>query len=73
MATDRLTRATSALVWATGVLAIATIALVLVTLSAAKCMAWRYEKVEAADELDRWTSNTKVKRWAFGTNTECPV
>ena len=36
MATDRLTRATSALVWATRVLAIATIALVVVTLSAAK-------------------------------------
>jgi hypothetical protein len=24
--------------------------------------AWRYEKVEAADELDRWTSDTKVTR-----------
>jgi hypothetical protein len=36
MATDRLTRATKSLVWATGVLAIATIALLVVTLSAAK-------------------------------------
>jgi hypothetical protein len=36
MATDRLTRATKALVWASGVLAIATIALVAATLSAAK-------------------------------------
>jgi hypothetical protein len=36
MATDRLTRATKALVWATGVLAIATIASVVVALSAAE-------------------------------------
>jgi hypothetical protein len=36
MATDRLTRATKSLVWATGVLALATIALLVVTLSAAK-------------------------------------
>ncbi|MGO9152188.1 hypothetical protein [Mycobacterium sp.] len=36
LATDRPTRATKALVWATGVLALATIALVLVTLDAAK-------------------------------------
>jgi hypothetical protein len=36
MATDRLTRATKAPVWASGVLAIATIALVAATLSAAK-------------------------------------
>ena len=35
----------------TGALALATIALEIVTLSAAKSRAWRYEKVEAADEL----------------------
>jgi len=50
LATDRPTRATKALVWA-GALALATIALVVVTLSAAKSRAWWYEKVEAADEL----------------------
>lgn len=62
LATDRLTRATKALIWATGVLALATIALVVVTLTAATSRASRYEKVEAADELDRWTSKTTVTR-----------
>jgi hypothetical protein len=62
MATDRLTCSTKALVWATGVLALATIALVVVTLTAAESRAGRYEKVEAADELDSWTSKTKVTR-----------
>jgi len=43
----------------------ATIAMVVVPHAAAKRRAWRYEWVEGADELDRWTSKTKVTRRAL--------
>jgi hypothetical protein len=62
MATDRLTRATKSLVWATGVLALATIALLVVTLSAAKSRAWRYEQVEAADDCGDQTAMMPKRR-----------
>ena len=38
---------------------------VVVPRTAAKRRAWRYEWVEGADELDRWTSKTKVTRRAL--------
>jgi hypothetical protein len=63
LATDRLTRATKALVWATGVLALATIALVVV--NAYSQLSDGHGGIKRSRRPTSWTSKTKATRSAL--------